>query len=80
MGHVAIAWLLTRPAVASVLLGARSVDQLRDNLAAAAIDLTAQDVADLTRASSAGLPPCPYGMIEEFGDIPQWKQLGTASA
>lgn len=79
MGHVAIAWLLTRPAVASVLLGARTVDQLRDNLAAATIDLTSQDVADLTRASSSGLPPYPYGMIEEFCDIPHWKQLGTAS-
>ncbi len=79
MGQIAIAWLLTRPAVASVLLGARTVAQLRDNLAAADIDLTADDVAELTRVSAPGLPPYPYGMIEEFCDVPHWRRLGTAS-
>lgn len=77
MGQIAIAWLLTRPAVASVLLGARTVDQLHDNLAATTIDLTAQDIDDLTNSSAPGLPPYPYGMIEEFCDVAHWKQLGT---
>ena len=77
MGQIAIAWLLTRPAVASVLLGARTVDQLRDNLAAATIDLTDQDIDDLTNSSAPGLPPYPYKMIEEFCDVPHWQQLGT---
>ena len=80
MAQIAIAWLLTRPGVASVLLGARTVDQLRDNLAAAEADLTAEDLAELTTASAPGLPPYPYGMIEEFCDVPHWQQLGTASA
>jgi len=79
MGQVAIAWLLTRPAVASVLLGARTAEQLSDNLSAATLELTADDVAALTTVSSPGLPPYPYGMIEQFCDIPHWKQLGTAS-
>lgn len=77
MGQIAIAWLLTRPAVASVLLGARTVEQLSDNLAAATIGLSDQDVTDLTNASAPGLPPYPYAMIEEFCDVPHWKQLGT---
>ena len=80
MGQVAIAWLLTRPSVASVLLGARTADQLRDNLAAATIDLTDQDINDLTNSSAPGLPPYPYKMIEEFCDVPHWKQLGTEPA
>jgi aryl-alcohol dehydrogenase-like predicted oxidoreductase len=78
MGQIAIAWLLTRPAVGAVLLGARTVDQLRDNLAAADIDLAA-DAAELTRVSAPGLPPYPYGMIEDFCDVPHWRRLGTAS-
>jgi aryl-alcohol dehydrogenase-like predicted oxidoreductase len=76
-GHVAIAWLLTRPGVASVLLGARTLDQLVDNLAATRLDLTADDVDVLTAASAPGLPPYPYGMIEEFCDVPHWATLGT---
>ncbi len=80
MGHVAIAWLLTRPAVASVLLGARTINQLRDNLVAGTIELTAEEVDQLTAASAPGLPPYPYAMVEEFCDVPHWRQLGTASA
>ncbi len=80
MGQVAIAWLLTRPMVSSVLLGARTVDQLRDSLAAETVELTAKDITELTVVSAPGLPPYPYGMVEEFCDIPHWKQLGTASA
>jgi len=79
MGQVALAWLLTRPAVASVLLGARTVDQLGDNLAATTIELSAQDLAELTTVSAPGLAPYPYAMIEEFCDVPHWRQLGTAS-
>lgn len=77
MGQIAIAWLLTRPAVASVLLGARTTDQLRDNLAAGSVDLTEQDLAQLTTVSAPGLPPYPYGMVEEFCDVGHWRELGT---
>lgn len=79
MGQVAIAWLLTRPTVASVLLGARTVGQLRENLDAANLDLAATDVDELTSVSAPGLPPYPYAMIEEFCDVRHWTTLGTAS-
>ena len=77
MGQIAIAWLLTRPAVASVLLGARTVEQLRDNLGAAAVELADEEIRSLTEVSAPGLPPYPYGMIEDFCAVPHWRDLGT---
>lgn len=80
MGQVSIAWLLQRPGVASVLLGARTVAQLQDTLGATAVELSAQDLATLTAVSAPELPPYPYAMIEEFCEVPHWEQLGTASS
>lgn len=45
--QVAIAWVLARPGVTSVLLGATKLGQLEDNLAAAAVRLTAEEMAAL---------------------------------
>ncbi len=78
MGHVAIAWLLTRPMVASVLVGARTVTQLRDNLGAADLELSTTEIEELTAVSAPGLAPYPYAMIEEFCDLTHWRDLGTA--
>lgn len=57
--QIAIAWLLRRETVASVILGARNEAQLRDNLGAAEIVLTPEHVALLERASDV-MPPYPY--------------------
>jgi len=57
--QIAIAWLLTRPTVSSVIIGARNEAQLRDNLAAADRSLTAEQIARLD-AASATMPPYPY--------------------
>lgn len=73
--HVAIAWLLSRPGVASVLLGARTVDQLGDNLAAAELELNPVDLKALTDASSTPLPAYPYGFLEDWADMDVWKRL-----
>src|SRR6202012_4987547 len=40
MSQVAVAWVLARPAVSSVILGARTLPQLEDNLAAATLTLS----------------------------------------
>lgn len=48
---VSLAWLLTRPEVSSVIVGARTVAQLEDNLKAAEVKLSAEDVKDLDDAS-----------------------------
>jgi len=50
--RVALAWLLSRPTVSSIVIGARSVEQLQDNLAADQVRLTAGQIARLDEASA----------------------------
>jgi aryl-alcohol dehydrogenase-like predicted oxidoreductase len=57
--QIAINWLLQRPSVATVLIGARDERQLRDNLGAAGWQLTPAQRARLD-AASAVTPPYPY--------------------
>lgn len=57
--QVAINWLLQRPTVASVIIGARNEAQLRDNLGAAGWSLTPDQMARLD-AASAVAAPYPY--------------------
>jgi len=57
--QVAINWLLRRPTVASVIIGARNEAQLRDNLGAVGWALSPEQVAVLD-AASAVLPPYPH--------------------
>jgi aryl-alcohol dehydrogenase-like predicted oxidoreductase len=57
--QVALNWLLQRPTVSTVLVGARDEKQLRENLGAVGWNLTAQQVATLD-AASAVTPPYPY--------------------
>jgi aryl-alcohol dehydrogenase-like predicted oxidoreductase len=57
--QIALNWLLQRPTVSSVIIGARNEEQLRQNLAAEGWNLTADQVAKLDRASEQ--PPIyPY--------------------
>ncbi len=78
MTHVALAWLLSRPGVASVLLGARTLEQLTGLLDAHTLSLTEEDLAELGQISAPGLPDYPYAMLEEFSDLTVWRSLGTA--
>ncbi|HEX7921907.1 MAG TPA: aldo/keto reductase [Bradyrhizobium sp.] len=57
--QVAIAWLLTRPSVSSVIIGARDEAQLRDNLGAVGWSLSADQIARLDKASAV-MPAYPY--------------------
>jgi len=52
VARVALAWLLAKPHVMSVLIGAKTVEQLDDNLAAADLQLTADDMARLDEVSA----------------------------
>lgn len=65
--QVALAWLLSRPAVTTVIVGARTEEQLVDNLGAADLRLSEEELATLDRASR---PPLLY---------PYWHQRATAS-
>ncbi|MCW6509195.1 aldo/keto reductase [Lichenifustis flavocetrariae] len=57
--QVALNWLLGRPTVSSVIVGARNEAQLRDNLGAVGWSLTPTQAAALDRASAV-LPPYPH--------------------
>jgi aryl-alcohol dehydrogenase-like predicted oxidoreductase len=61
MAQVALAWLVDRPMVTSVILGARTVEQLQDNLSAADLHLDAAELARLDAASDPAPADYPYG-------------------
>ncbi len=65
--QVALAWLLGRPAVASVIIGARTEDQLRQNLGAGDLKLSGEERLRLDKVSEVPLPH------------PYWHQAATAS-
>jgi aryl-alcohol dehydrogenase-like predicted oxidoreductase len=64
--QVALAWLLRKPAVTTLVIGARTSDQLADNLAAADLDLSGEEMDRLDKVSD---PPLLY---------PYWHQAKTA--
>lgn len=57
--QVALAWILTRPSVSTVILGARNEAQLRDNLGAVGWSLSDDQLQRLNDASAV-TPPYPY--------------------
>ena len=57
--QIALNWLLQRPTVASVIIGARNEEQLRQNLAAVGWSLTAEQIGRLDAASDISWPQ-PY--------------------
>ncbi|GAB3273059.1 aldo/keto reductase [Sinomonas notoginsengisoli] len=59
--QVALRWVADRPAVTSVILGARTREQLADNLKAADLALGEEEMAKLTKVSEPELEAYPYG-------------------
>ena len=66
VARVALAWLLAKPHVMSVIIGAKTVEQLDDNLAATALSLNSEDIARLD-AVSAVAPEYPAWMFAMQG-------------
>jgi aryl-alcohol dehydrogenase-like predicted oxidoreductase len=62
--RVSLAWLLAKPVVTSVIIGAKRLDQLRDNLAASDLQLTADELKQLDAISE--LPPEYPGWMLPF--------------
>jgi aryl-alcohol dehydrogenase-like predicted oxidoreductase len=75
--QVALAWLRQRPGITSVILGARTVSQLSENLAAVDLTLDPDEVARLNRISDPGLPEYPHRFIEDLCGYDMWKELGV---
>ena len=65
--QVALAWLLQRPAITTLVVGGRSEEQFRDNIAAVDLKLGADEIARLDAVSK---PPLLY---------PYWHQSWTVS-
>jgi aryl-alcohol dehydrogenase-like predicted oxidoreductase len=61
MAQVALAWLVDRPRVSSVILGARTLEQLEDNLGAADLHLDPEQAERLDAASDPAPADYPYG-------------------
>ncbi|MFG2888504.1 aldo/keto reductase [Streptomyces sp. NPDC048248] len=61
MAQIALAWVADRPTVTSVILGARTIEQLTDNLAAAGLHLSEEERARLDEVSDPGAADYPYG-------------------
>jgi aryl-alcohol dehydrogenase-like predicted oxidoreductase len=61
MAQVSLAWTAARPAVTSVILGARTPEQLADNLGAAELVLAADEMERLNDVSAPQPSDYPYG-------------------
>ncbi|OIQ91175.1 general stress protein 69 [mine drainage metagenome] len=76
VARVALAWLLSRPQVCTVIVGAKTPEQLADNLGAARLELSAEELAALDEVSA--LPPeYPGWMLAMQG---QYRALPPAKA
>lgn len=62
--RISLAWLLAKPFVTSIILGAKGLDQLRDNLAAATLKLSPEELKQLDEVSA--LPPEYPGWMLPF--------------
>ncbi len=65
--RISLAWLLTKPVVTSVILGAKRLDQLQDNLAAADLKLAEEEIKQLDEVSA--LPPEYPGWMVPFQNL-----------
>lgn len=92
--RVALAWVLSRPMISSVIIAGRKIEHLKDNIEAVNLELTDDDIALLDKASDPGTP-YPKWMVlqldqaedprpkilepERFADGGPWQDLrGTA--
>jgi aryl-alcohol dehydrogenase-like predicted oxidoreductase len=77
--RLSLAWLLSKPVVTSVIIGAKRPDQLKDNLASVHLTLTPDELKQLDQASA--LPPeypgwvLPFQGADRLGPADRWERL-----
>jgi aryl-alcohol dehydrogenase-like predicted oxidoreductase len=83
--RISLAWLLTKPFVTSVIIGAKRMDQLQDNIAAVDVKLSGDEIRVLDEVSA--LPPEYPGWMVQFQGIdrfgptePRFEKYATAGA
>jgi aryl-alcohol dehydrogenase-like predicted oxidoreductase len=73
---IALAWMLAKPFVTSVIIGAKRVDQLEENLAAVDVKLAEEEIKQLDEVSA--LPPeypgwmIPFQNANRLADVPRF--------
>jgi aryl-alcohol dehydrogenase-like predicted oxidoreductase len=81
--RLSIAWLLAKPVVTSVIIGAKRLDQLQDNLAAVELTLTQDELRQLDEVSA--LPPeypgwmLPFQGADRLEAVDRFKGFRTVS-
>jgi aryl-alcohol dehydrogenase-like predicted oxidoreductase len=74
--RVALAWVLGRPAISSVIIAARKAEQLEDNIAAVDLELSDEDVRLLDAASDPGVPYPKWMVLQlDTAEDPRSKAL-----
>jgi aryl-alcohol dehydrogenase-like predicted oxidoreductase len=74
--RVALSWTLARPAVSSVIVAARKLDQLEDNIAAVDLQLAEEDIRKLDAASDPGVPYPKWMVLQlDVAEDPRSKAL-----
>ncbi|MGO9993493.1 MAG: aldo/keto reductase [Steroidobacteraceae bacterium] len=68
VAQIALAWLLTKPFVSTVIIGAKSMDQLRDNIASTRVQLTEAELKSLDEVSQLQ-PEYPGWMLAMQGQM-----------
>jgi len=63
MAQVALSWVTNRPGVTSTILGARTMEQLEDNLGSVEVHLDDEEAAGLDEASDLRATDYPYGSL-----------------
>jgi aryl-alcohol dehydrogenase-like predicted oxidoreductase len=81
--RIGIAWLLAKPVVTSVIIGAKRLYQLQDNLAAVELTLSADELRQLDEISA--LPPeypgwvLPFQGADRLAPVDRWERFRAAS-
>jgi aryl-alcohol dehydrogenase-like predicted oxidoreductase len=74
--RVALSWVLGRKAISSVIVAARKLDQLEDNIAAVDLQLTQDDIRQLDAASDPGVPYPKWMVLQlDVAEDPRSKAL-----
>src|SRR5712671_5477782 len=81
--RISLAWLLAKPVVTSVIIGAKRLDQLEDNIAAVDLKLTEDELKQLDEVSA--LPPeypgwmLPFQGANRLEPVDRWERFREAS-
>jgi aryl-alcohol dehydrogenase-like predicted oxidoreductase len=78
VAQIALAWLLHQRVVTTVIIGAKRIEQLEDNLAATSVRLTADELAQLDKVSALPLE-YPGWMLARQGEVRRTQLLESAN-